>query len=105
MKLSDRNNAAHFLMDDDPMRFSISKNSTETNEAMAFMLKQFPNMKHLFRQRIRYICRPFIDAYSKGKDKLIKMLLEQPVKQSGTFIIPVIGGLILIFFCQNIVYR
>jgi hypothetical protein len=88
MKLNERETALHFLYDGHPARVAILPNTSATQEAMKFMKYQFPAMRPRFRKKIQYISRPFMKAFLKGVDKLSISLLEEPVKQSGTFVFP-----------------
>jgi len=86
MKFSDKNNAVHLLMEDSLGRVGIVKDSTELNEALSFCNIEFPHLKPLFRKSIQYLCRPFFEAYEKAKEKLLNVLLKEPIRRSGTFI-------------------
>ena len=65
------------------------------------MLKEFPQMRPLFRRRIQYISPTFLHAFVKGQDKLIEVLPTTAFKQSGTIIWPLEKGNITIFYDIN----
>jgi hypothetical protein len=98
MKLTDKNNAVHFLLDKDPMSFQAWDYYTKKEEAMRFIGEDFPVMKSLFRERIQFVSAPFYEAFLIGKYKLMSVLLEEAVKQSGTMIIPDRGEWFNTFF-------
>ena len=91
MKLSNSNNAIHLLSDKDktPIWESIDPRNSDK---MRTFIETFPAMKPLFRERIQYLCKPFVDSYSSGSEKLKPILQGLFIKQSGTFIYPCIGN-------------
>jgi hypothetical protein len=42
--------------------------------------------KELFGNNIQYISQPFIEAYQKGKHKLVDVFDKEPMEEAGTFI-------------------
>ena len=98
MKISDRNTALHFLMDDDPVEILVKSADQVVRGANWFFHDDFVRMRPLFRQRIQYISQPFLKAYIKGHEKLSKVFIDEPVTQSGTLIIPLEGGLDTTFY-------
>jgi len=86
MKFNNKNNAVHLLMEDSFSKIGISKDSVELDEALFFCNKEFPHLKSSFRKSIQYLCRPFFEAYQNAKEKLLNVLVKEPVRRSGTFI-------------------
>lgn len=50
------------------------------------VVKEFPKVAHLFKEKIQYISDPFYAAYNKSVSKLSSVLDSEPIDQSGTFI-------------------
>jgi hypothetical protein len=95
MKLSNRNNAVYFLLDDCAIVFG----AICINETTDFIKREFANMKPLFRKKIQYLCKPFVHAFDSQKDKLHSLLEKESFKQSGTMIVPIdASGHVTIFF-------
>src|SRR5579871_6254352 len=86
MKLNEKSCAIGLLLGDKTASIRVSKNSVEFKEAVTLLENDFPAMRPLFRQSIQYFCKPFFDAYIKAKEKLLEVLKNEPIRQSGTFI-------------------
>lgn len=83
MKISDKNSAVHFLLDSDPVKYKASASG-----AVDFINKEFTNMRPLFRNKIQYICKSFQEAAIKLFDKIVGLIQQESISQSGTLIIP-----------------
>ncbi len=86
MKLNAQTTALGLLNDNAVHQITLSEKSTELHFAMDFFNNEFNNMLPLFRQQIRFISSPFLNAFLKTYKKFLEILLLEPIKQSGTFI-------------------
>lgn len=50
------------------------------------LLQQLEKSSHLFGEKVQYISHPFMEAYNKGKHKLVDVFDKEEVNESGTFI-------------------
>jgi len=98
MKISERNTALNFLYEDmTPYHFRLSEDieHSELGYKQKFglsIVREWPKMKPLFNKKVRYISQPFFNAYEKAVDKLGKVLDNEPVEESGTFVSTRDGG-------------
>ena len=88
MKLNAQTTALGLLSNNPRNRILLPEESTEMPAALDFIENEFKGMLPLFRQRIQYISSPFLNAYLKTQERILEILLHEPVKQSGTFIFP-----------------
>jgi len=98
MRFTDQNNAIHMLEESFRGRVGIMRESTEFEAAYHFIGRELPVLRPRFRKSIRYIYRPFFEAYWKATEKLLGILLKEPIEESGTLIYPSWGGGRLTFF-------
>src|ERR1700748_2871804 len=92
MKFNDKNSAVHLLTKNGSEVIEIPKDSNDPWTAFVFLYREFPGLRPAFRESIQYLCRPFFDAYEKGKEKLLEALQKEPVHKSGTFIYTMANG-------------
>lgn len=90
MKISYKNTALNLLdkWDEEVNLPEPHKYMTE-QEKQAFgrsLLIGLENSKELFGNKIQYVSQPFIEAYQKGKHKLVDVFDKEEMEEAGTFI-------------------
>ena len=55
--------------------------------ARAFLFQGFPEMRGFFRERVQYICEPFMKAYEQAGSKVFNAFAGESVERQGTFIV------------------
>lgn len=90
MKINYKNTALNLLekWDEEVNLPEPHKEMTEA-EKQAFgrsLLVGLEDSSELFKHNIRYISRPFYEAYLKGKHKLVDVFDKEEIEESGTFI-------------------
>ena len=98
MKLNAQTTALGLLSNNPANQILIPKESFNMQPAMDFFKSEFKSMVPLFSQRIQYISRPFYKALAKNAEKVWGMLKQEPIKQSGTFVVPCADDLTLTIF-------
>ena len=88
MIINEKNTALHLLKDGDRMTVGIDQGAQGEPAARQFLHEVFPAFRPFFRQRVRYVTRPFKDVYVKVQRGLDRPFVDVPVEQSGTFIFP-----------------
>ena len=88
MKLNAQTTALGLLSNSPGNRILLPEESTEMPAALDFIENEFKDMLPLFKRRVQYISKPFFNAYLKTEQKILEILLHEPVKQSGTLILP-----------------
>lgn len=96
MKLNYRNTCLHFLDQPEKMDFYLpdtNKNLSKAEQlAFAHSVKNAfvdlcsKNTEGLFKQKIRFLTRPFLEAYQKGKSKLIDVFDKEEFEETGVFL-------------------
>lgn len=91
MKINYNNTALGLLDNITAKSFTICEDSDhspiEYKRAVGLsVVKEFPKVAHLFKERIQYISDPFYAAYNKSVSKIASVLDSEPIDQSGTFI-------------------
>jgi hypothetical protein len=91
MKINTKNTALGLLEHIDPYSFTMCEDSEhseiEYKRAVGLsVVKEFPKVIHLFKDKIQYISDPFHEAYLKGKHKLSSVIDSEPIDESGTLI-------------------
>ena len=61
-------------------------NKFQQSEFGKSVRQAFSQNRDLFKDNIRYICEPFMAAYRKARPKLIELIFETDINESGTFI-------------------
>lgn len=99
MKISDRNTALHLLTASGDSGYDIEDFGEGVHELKDFIQHDLPVLRHLFKQRIQYISRPFMEAFYRAAEKNLFRILNEPIEHSGTFIIPLPpSGQITVFY-------
>lgn len=93
MRFNDRNNALHLLGSENTYTVAIPTESVGFSLAVSFMDHEFEGMKPLFRKSIQYLCKPFLEAFSKTEGKLFHALQRESIHKSGTLICPGAGDM------------
>lgn len=94
MKFNYKNTALHFLENpEENMWFNIPEGHKPMTKAEDLNLGHsvrdaFIKDCSIFKNNIRHIKRPFMEAYWKGKHKLADIFTDEPLEESGTFIMP-----------------
>lgn len=97
MKINYKNTCLHFLDNPRKIGFHIPANNKglSEEEELSFgrsVRSAFADLATLdseprpFRQKIRLLSRPFLEAYEKGKSKLSGVFDKEPIEETGTFI-------------------
>lgn len=92
MKISDRNIALHFLGATGEINFYLpesNKNLTpEKQREFADSVKgALKNASEgLFSEKMRFLSRPFLEAFALGRSRLIDVFDKEPIEETGTFI-------------------
>jgi hypothetical protein len=99
MKMSDRNTALHLLTASGDTGYDIEDFGEGVHELRDFIQHDLPILRHLFKQRIQYISKPFMEAFYRATEKDLFRLVHEPIEQWGTFIIPLpSSGQITVFY-------
>jgi hypothetical protein len=88
MKISDRNTALHLLTASGDTGYDIGDFGEGVHEVKDLIQHDFPILRHLFKQRIQYISKPFMEAFYRATENNLLRLLNEPIEQCGTLIIP-----------------
>jgi len=91
MKISERNTALGLLREMNPMSFTIDEDgehsTIEYKRAFGLsVVANWPLIKDQFSSNVRYISDSFYQAYNKSLPKLIPVLGEEEIEESGTFV-------------------
>jgi hypothetical protein len=95
MKLNYKNTCLHFLDQPEKMDFFLpdSNKNLSKLEQLAFaqsvkgMFKDLACKESEFlRQKVRLLTRPFLEAYEKGKSKLIDVFAKEEFEETGVFL-------------------
>jgi hypothetical protein len=91
MKINYKNTALGLLENINPYSFTICEDSDHSpieykRSVGMSVIKEFPKVAHLFKEKIQYISDPFYQAYNRSVNKLSSVLDSEPINQSGTFI-------------------
>lgn len=95
MKINYKNTCLHFL--DHPERMDFYLPDTNKNLSEAEQLSFAHSVKNafvdlcgkdgeLFKQKIRFLTRPFLEAYEKGKSKLADVFSKEEFEETGVFL-------------------
>lgn len=95
MKINYKNTCLHFLDDPEKMDFYLpdsNKNLTNSEQlAFAQSVKGiFTDLaskdSEFFRQKIRFLTLPFLEAFKKGKSKLVDVFAKEEIEETGVFL-------------------
>lgn len=90
MRFNYKNTALSFLDNPDSVDFFLPEGATpltqKEEEVFVGSLKPAFKGEGIFRDKVRYITRPFIDAYMRGKSKLVSVFDKTAIEETGTLI-------------------
>ena len=90
MKISYRNTALNLLDKwDEEINIPTPHRYMSEEEKKKFgtsVLQILENSEDMFKNKIQYVSQPFIEAYMKGKHKLVDVFDKEEMEESGTFI-------------------
>lgn len=102
MKISYRNTALGMLDDPKNFPFYLPEYETDLNEIQGQQFgesirKGFIKDSSPF-MNIQYVTRPFLEAFEKGREKMKEIVLQTPLDESGTLILPYANHTQTIFY-------
>jgi hypothetical protein len=113
MKINYRNTCLHFLDHPEKMDFYLPDTNKNMSDAELrefahglkgifkdLALKEKTEHSGFFRQKVRLLTRPFLEAFEKGKSRLVDVFDKEEMEETGVFL-----NQYLLLLSEDVFYR